>query len=194
VGKRTQSFGIIRKSISRCRYLIVALRRSIIVYSKIIKIKIFSVGGTIDKVYFDSLSQYQVGFPSVREILDNLPIAFEYEIESVLRKDSLDMTDEDRQLLYNRVCRDANPRILITHGTDTMVQSAKMFIGTDKTVVFTGAMEPANFKSSDAVFNIGCAIGALQTLPNGAYIVMNGKVFTPDACVKDREKGIFKEK
>ncbi len=122
-----------------------------------------------------------------------MPIAFEYEIESVLRKDSLEMTDEDRKLLYERVIGDLNHLILVTHGTDTMVQSAKMFIGTEKTIVFTGAMEPANFKSSDAVFNIGCAIGALQTLPSGAYIVMNGKVFTPEACKKDREKGIFRE-
>ena len=110
-----------------------------------------------------------------------------------MRKDSLDMTDKDRKLLYERVSSDANQQILITHGTDTMVQSAKMFIGTEKTIVFTGAMEPANFKSSDAVFNIGCAIGALQTLQSGVYIVMNGKVFSPEACKKDREKGIFRE-
>lgn len=154
-------------------------------------IKIFSVGGTIDKVYFDALSNYQVGFPSVREILGNLPIAFEYEIESILRKDSLDMDESDRERLRDRVSRDSSRHILITHGTDKMVASARMFSGTDKTIVFTGAMEPACFKSSDAVFNIGCAVGALQSRDRGVYLVMNGKVFDPEHCRKNRDLGIF---
>ncbi|HTP10816.1 MAG TPA: asparaginase domain-containing protein, partial [Anaerolineae bacterium] len=125
------------------------------------KIKIFSVGGTIDKVYFDQLSEYQVGFPSVRDILDGLPIAFEYEVESLLRKDSLDMDDADRERVLQHVAADPHDKILITHGTDTMIDTAqKLSVITDKCIVLTGAMEPARFKSSDAVFNVGVAVGA----------------------------------
>ncbi len=158
------------------------------------KIAIFSVGGTIDKVYFDKLSQYQVGFPSVRAILESLPIAFEYEIESLLRKDSLDMDDADRQLIKQRVAAQPCRRIIITHGTDTMIETGKALSDLNgKCIVLTGAMEPANFKSSDAVFNIGVAVGAVSSLPDGIYIAMNGRIFNPFQCQKNREQGIFEE-
>lgn len=158
------------------------------------KIKIFSVGGTIDKVYFDSLSAYQVGSPSIREILDGLPIAFEYEIESLLRKDSLEMDDADRQLVRSAVENESARLILITHGTDTMVETGKTLSGIPgKCIVLTGAMEPANFKSSDAVFNIGVAVGALNSLPDGVYLAMNGRVFNPLRCRKNRERHMFEE-
>lgn len=158
------------------------------------KIKIFSVGGTIDKVYFDKLSEYQVGFPSVREILDSLPIAFEYEIESLLRKDSLDMNDEDRQLVRARVAEEGLRQIIVTHGTDTMVETGKRLSGIKgKCIVLTGAMEPAHFKSSDAVFNVGVAVGAVSSLPDGVYIAMNGRIFDPFKCRKNRDLGIFED-
>ena len=158
------------------------------------KIKIFSVGGTIDKVYFDQLSEYQVGFPSVREILDGLPIAFEYEVESLLRKDSLDMDEADRERVLQHVAADPNPKILITHGTDTMIETArKLSVITQKCIVLTGAMEPARFKSSDAVFNVGVAVGAVSSLPDGVYIAMNGSIFNPFKCRKNREKRMFEE-
>lgn len=158
------------------------------------KIKIFSVGGTIDKVYFDQLSEYQVGFPSVREILDGLPIAFDYEVESLLRKDSLDMDETDRERVRQQIAADPNPKILITHGTDTMIETAqKLSAITDKCIVLTGAMEPARFKSSDAVFNIGVAVGAVSALPNGVYIAMNGRLFNPFKCRKNRDKRMFEE-
>ncbi len=158
------------------------------------KIKIFSVGGTIDKVYFDQLSEYQVGFPTVREILDGLPIAFEYEVESLLRKDSLDMDEADRERVLQHVAADPNPRILITHGTDTMIETAqKLSAITDKCIVLTGAMEPARFKSSDAVFNVGVAVGAVSSLPDGVYIAMNGRIFNPFKCRKNRAKRMFEE-
>ncbi len=158
------------------------------------KIKIFSVGGTIDKVYFDQLSEYQVGFPNVREILEGLPIAFEYEIESLLRKDSLDMDDTDRQLVFDRVAADPQAKVLITHGTDTMIDTAKKLSAIeDKGIVLTGAMEPARFKSSDAVFNVGVAVGALSALSNGVYIAMNGRIFDPFKCRKNRDKRMFEE-
>jgi len=159
-----------------------------------VKIKIFSVGGTIDKVYFDKLSEYQVGFPSVREILDSLPIAFEYEIESLLRKDSLDMNDEDRQLVRARVAEEGLRQIIVTHGTDTMVETGKRLSGIKgKCIVLTGAMEPAHFKSSDAVFNVGVAVGAVSSLPDGVYIAMNGRIFDPFKCRKNRDLGIFED-
>jgi L-asparaginase len=159
-----------------------------------VKIKIYSVGGTIDKVYFDQLSEYQVGFPSVREILDGLPIAFEYEVESLLRKDSLDMDETDRERVLQHVAADPNPRILITHGTDTMIETAqKLSAITGKCIVLTGAMEPARFKSSDAVFNVGVAVGAVSALPNGVYIAMNGRLFDPFRCRKNRDKRMFEE-
>ena len=159
-----------------------------------IKIKIFSVGGTIDKIYFDALSQYQVGFPSVREILDGLPIAFEYKIESLLRKDSLDMDEADRQLVREHVLDEPCRRIIITHGTDTMIETGRTLSNIPgKCVVLTGAMEPADFRSSDAVFNVGVAVGAVAALPDGVYIAMNGRVFDPNKCRKNRERGLFED-
>jgi L-asparaginase len=159
-----------------------------------VKIKIFSVGGTIDKVYFDQLSEYQVGFPSVREILDGLPIAFEYDVESLLRKDSLDMDDADRKRVLSHIAADPHDRIIVTHGTDTMIETAQELNAiTGKCIVLTGAMEPARFKSSDAVFNVGVAIGAVSALPDGVYIAMNGRIFDPFKCRKNREKRMFEE-
>lgn len=158
------------------------------------KIKIFSVGGTIDKVYFDQLSQYQVGGPSIRDILENLPLNFEYEIVSLIRKDSLDMTDADRDLLYNAVKQDPSDRVLITHGTDTMIETAKKLLGIKgKVIVLTGAMEPAGFKNSDAVFNVGYAVGAIQSLAEGVYIAMNGRIYHPNNVRKNRAAGRFEE-
>jgi L-asparaginase len=158
------------------------------------KIKIISLGGTIDKVYFDGLSEYQVGAPTVREILDGLPIAFEYEIESLLRKDSLDMDEADRQKVRDAVEKESCDHILITHGTDTMVETAKALSGIPKKiVVLTGAMEPAHFKSSDAVFNIGVAIGALNVLQEGIYLAMNGRILDPNRCRKNRSRHMFED-
>jgi len=158
------------------------------------KIKIFSIGGTIDKIYFDQLSQYQIGGPSIRDIFGHLVLNFEYEIESLLRKDSLDMTDEDRQLILEAVSRDPGDKVLITHGTDTLVDTARVLReAAGKTIVLTGAMEPAGFKNSDAVFNVGCAVAAVQTMPPGAYIAINGRIYTPDQIKKNRSLGRFEE-
>lgn len=158
------------------------------------KIKFISVGGTIDKVYFDALSEYQVGAPSVREILAGLPVAFEYEVESLLRKDSLDMDDADRRLVLEAVKRDPNRHIVITHGTDTMIETGKVLKKVaGKVIVLTGAMEPSNFRSSDAMFNIGTAVGAVSALPDGVYIAMNGRIFDPQRCRKDRVRRMFED-
>lgn len=158
------------------------------------KIKIFAVGGTIDKIYFDQLSEYQVGLPNAKEILNGLPIAFDYEIESLLRKDSLDMDEADRQLVRERVAADPCPKIILTHGTDTMIETGQKLNGLfGKCIVLTGAMEPARFKSSDAVFNVGVAVGAVSSLPDGVYIAMNGRIFNPFQCRKNRDKRMFED-
>ena len=159
------------------------------------KIKIFSIGGTIDKVYFDQLSEYQIGGPSIRDIFGHLTLNFEYEVVSMVRKDSLDMTAEDRSAILEAVRSDPAERVLITHGTDTMVETAKTLQAVEgKVIVLTGAMEPAGFKTSDAVFNVGCAIGALQVLPPGIYIAMNGVVSPADQVKKNRAASRFEPK
>jgi len=158
-----------------------------------VKIKIFSIGGTIDKVYFDQLSEYQIGGPSIRDIFGHLTLNFEYEIVSMIRKDSLDMTEEDRRIILDAVRSEPSDRILVTHGTDTMVETAKALQETgNKVIVLTGAMEPAGFKTSDAVFNVGCAVAAVQTLPPGVYIAINGRIYRPDEVRKNRGRGRFK--
>ena len=158
------------------------------------KIKIFTVGGTIDKMYFDRKSTYEVGEPKIGEILQEANVTLAYEISSLLHKDSLDMTDEDRRLIFDRVASDEHRRIVLTHGTDTMIQTAQQLKTIpDKVMVLTGAMEPARFKYSDAAFNIGCAVAAVQILDPGVYIVMNGRIFDPDRIRKNREQNWFEE-
>jgi L-asparaginase len=105
------------------------------------------------------------------------------------------MTEKDRQAVYERVAAEENRYIVITHGTDTMVKTAKKIKGIHgKVIVLTGAMQPARFKSSDAEFNIGAAAAAVQLLPEGVYIVMNGLVLDPDKVKKNRRLNRFEEK
>lgn len=158
------------------------------------KIKFYATGGTIDKVYFDAKSEYQVGVPQVEEILKDSNVAFEFEVESILQKDSLEMTDEDRQIVRQIIEKETCQKIVITHGTDTMVETAKALIGIEnKTIVFTGAMEPARSRYTDATFNVGCAIGAVQTLESGVFIAMNGVVYEADKVVKNYEAKKFEK-
>jgi len=156
------------------------------------KIKIYTVGGTIDKVYFDRKSTYEVGEPKIGEILKEANVNLEYEISSILHKDSLDMTDEDRQLIFDEIASDEHRHIVLTHGTDTMIQTAKKLKTIpDKVIVLTGAMAPARLKYSDAEFNIGCAVAAVQVLTPGVYIAMNGRIFDPDRIKKNLEQNWF---
>jgi L-asparaginase len=157
-------------------------------------ISIIAVGGTIDKVYFDAKSEYEVGPPNIEKVLAEQNLSISYQVTSLMRKDSLDLTDADRTLLAAAVARDPCPRILITHGTDTMVETARALATiAGKTIVLTGALEPALFKTSDAVFNIGCALGAVQVLPPGVYIAMNGRIFAGDKVRKNLERNRFEE-
>jgi L-asparaginase len=158
------------------------------------KIKFFAIGGTIDKVYFDALSNYQVGPPGIENIIREARVNFDYEVVSLLKKDSLDMTPEDRNMIHDAVINEGSKHIVITHGTDTMVDTAMVLKAVEgKVIVLTGAMEPACFRSSDASFNLGSAVAAVQTLPPGVYIAINGRVFDPAKVKKDRNLKQFTE-
>jgi len=156
------------------------------------KLRIITTGGTIDKVYFDALSTYQIGDPQVVTVLKGANIDFEYGLEAACQKDSLELTDADRADIRRRVAAAPERCILITHGTDTMTETAKWLADIpEKVIVFTGAMQPARFGASDAVFNIGCAIGAVQIAPSGIYIAMNGRVHAANTVRKNRALGRF---
>lgn len=159
-----------------------------------LKIKFLTTGGTIDKVYFDARSEYQVGSPQVLEILKDHNVAFEYEVVSVLQKDSLDMTDADRETIRQSVLADSDNRVVITHGTDTMVETAQALLDVPgKTIVLTGALEPARSRYTDAIFNVGCAIAAVQILPPGVYIAMSGRVYPAGRVRKNYTTRRFEE-
>ena len=153
---------------------------------------IVATGGTIDKIYFDDKSAYQIGAPQIGEILKQLGVAFEFEVIALMRKDSLHMDDADRDLIRRTIAAQPHRHVLVTHGTDTMVETARALAGIPgKTIVLTGALNPARFQGSDAVFNIGCAVGAIQALPDGVYIAMNGRVWDPARVRKNREANRF---
>lgn len=155
-------------------------------------IHIFTVGGTIDKIYFDAKSTYEVGPPNIKEIISQLSLNPEFTVTSLMQKDSLEMTDEDRNVVRQAVIDCDQNQIVITHGTDTMVQTAANLADIEgKTIVLTGALQPALFKTSDAMFNIGAAVTAVQTLQPGVYITMNGQVFAYDKVRKDVEQNRF---
>lgn len=141
---------------------------------------VVTTGGTIDKIYFDDKSDYQIGDPQIGMILRELGVTFRFNVIPILRKDSLHINDEDRELIRATIAAQPTRHVLVTHGTDSMVQTGKVLATIpDKTIVVTGALSPARFRGSDAEFNIGCAIGAVQSLPSGVYIAMNGRIFDP---------------
>ena len=157
---------------------------------------ILTTGGTIDKVYFDAQSAFEVGQPLVADILETAGAAFSYEVEVLMQKDSLDITGADRALIIERVCASPARRVLVTHGTDTMADTARavareLGADSDRTVVFVGSLAPARFKSSDAEFNVGFACAAVQTLPPGVYVAMNGRVFDATRVQKNRKQNRF---
>ncbi len=157
-------------------------------------IRFVTTGGTIDKMYFDDLSQYEVGESQIQHILAEGLVDFDYEVVSMLHKDSLDMTDEDRETLRGLIAGDDGQRYVITHGTDTMPATADALAGLEgKTIVLTGALTPARFKTSDAMFNVGMAVAAVQVAPPGVYIAMSGQVFEAGHVRKNREKNKFEE-
>ena len=141
-------------------------------------IQIFTTGGTFDKVYFDANSEFEIGDSPMPELLAESNIHDGYVINGLMRKDSLEMTDTDRRSILDAVTASDAGQILITHGTDTMAETAQVLSAvTDKTIVLLGAMQPARMRRSDALFNLGFAWAAVRLLPAGVYIAMNGEVF-----------------
>ena len=150
------------------------------------KIKIFTTGGTIDKIYFDAKSQFQIGAPQISEVLHEANVTTQCTVIPLMRKDSLELTDEDRQIIHDAIVGDPCRHIVVTHGTDTMTTTARALQDvSDKTIVFTGSMQPARFRTTDAVYNIASAMTAAQLLPPGVYITMNGRVFEADKVRKN---------
>lgn len=157
-------------------------------------IKIFTTGGTFDKVYFDAKSDFHIGDTQVPSILEEANVTIDYHVESLLRKDSLDVTEDDRKMLCDAVVSCTSQYIIMTHGTDTMVDTAKMlaeYTIAEKTIVLLGAMQPARMRYTDATFNLGFALAAVQLLPADIYIAMNGQVFHHGNVSKNRQKGCF---
>ena len=153
---------------------------------------IVTTGGTIDKVYFDDKSDYQVGEPQIGRILEELGVAFRFSVIPILRKDALHIDASDRELMRATIEAQDARHVLVTHGTDSMVETARALAGLDgKTIVLTGALNPARFEGSDAEFNIGCAVGAVQSLPAGVYIAMNGRIWDPAKVRKNVDANRF---
>jgi len=157
-------------------------------------IRFITTGGTIDKIYFDALSQFEVGESQVKHILTEGLVDFDYEIVALLQKDSIEMTDADRSKLRDFIANDDASHYIVTHGTDTMPATAEALAGLDgKTIILTGALTPARFKTTDAIFNVGMAVAAVQTAAPGVYIAMSGQVFPAGRVRKNRAENRFEE-
>ena len=157
---------------------------------------VVTTGGTIDKLYFDALSEYQIGDSVVERVLWQARVALPFRVVELLRKDSLDLTDADRAAIVATVTAAPETRVVITHGTDTMTDTAAALLAAGagvagKTVVLVGALAPARFADSDAPFNLGMAVAAAQTAAPGVWIAMNGTVFDGARVRKDRSVNSF---
>ena len=156
-------------------------------------ILVLTTGGTIDKNYFDALSEYQITDSGIPALLKEARVALPFRVVEIMRKDSLELTDEDRLTIAHAAREAPELRIIITHGTDTMTETAKVLDleAPGKTIVLTGALSPARFAETDAGFNLGMAFAAVQTAPPGVWITMSGQVFDGLRVKKDREAGRF---
>ena len=155
-------------------------------------LEILTTGGTIDKVYFDKKSNYEVGDPFVEELLHKMNVNISFKVKSLMKIDSLEMTDIHREEILNYIKNSNSINFLITHGTDSIVETAIYLKKiSNKTIVLTGSLKPAIFIDNDAIFNVGSALTSAQILKKGVYIVINGQVFNPDNVRKNLEKNIF---
>lgn len=155
-------------------------------------ILVLTTGGTVDKNYFDALSEYKITDSGIPALLAEARVALPFRVVELMRKDSLNLTDQDRALIAATVREAPERRVVITHGTDTMTDTAQALAQiTGKTVVLTGALTPARFADSDAAFNLGMAVAAAQTSPPGVWIAMSGQVFDGLKVRKDRAAGRF---
>jgi L-asparaginase len=157
-------------------------------------IRFITTGGTIDKIYFDAMGQFEVGESQVAHILGDALTQFDFDVVSLFRKDSLDITEEDRSSLREYLEKDEQSLYVLTHGTDSMVETAAALRDLPgKTIVLTGALSPARFRTTDAVFNIGMAVAAVQILPPGVYLAMSGQVFSEGTVRKNRAENRFEK-
>ncbi|HPZ47718.1 MAG TPA: asparaginase domain-containing protein [Novosphingobium sp.] len=156
-------------------------------------ILVLTTGGTIDKNYFDALSEYRIVDSGIPALLEEARVAVPFRVVELMRKDSLDLTESDRALIAAAARQAPEGRIVITHGTDTMTETAQVLAAEvpGKTMVLTGALSPARFAETDAPFNLGMAFAAAQTCPAGVWIAMSGQVFDGLKVRKDREAGKF---
>lgn len=156
------------------------------------KIRFITTGGTIDKIYFDALSEFEVGESVVQHILTDGRVDFDYDVVSLFQKDSLEITDDDREKLRQFIEEDDARHYVITHGTDTMPETASALSGlAGRTIVLTGALTPARFRTTDAVFNVGMAVATVQVAKPGVYLSMSGQIFEAGAVRKNRAENRF---
>jgi L-asparaginase len=157
------------------------------------KITILVTGGTFDKEYNEISGKLYFNESNIKEMLELGRCKIPVSIKNLMLKDSLDMVDIDRKLILDACIQTKIKKIVITHGTDTMTETAKLLAQNikNKTIVFTGAMIPYKFGASDGLFNLGSALTAAQTLESGVYIAINGNIFKWDEVTKNRKKGIF---
>ena len=156
-------------------------------------ILVLTTGGTIDKNYFDALSEYQIVDSGIPALLKEARVALPFRVVEVLRKDSLEFTDTDRLAVAQAAREAPETQIVITHGTDTMTETAKVLAAgvPGKTIVLTGALSPARFAETDAGFNLGMAFATAQVAAPGVWIAMSGQVFDGLRVRKDRDAGRF---
>jgi L-asparaginase len=158
-------------------------------------IRFITTGGTIDKIYFDAKSQFEVGESPITTILTEGLVSFDFDVVPMFRKDSLEITGDDRLALKEFIAGDDAGAYVITHGTDTMADTAEALSSIQgKTIVLTGSLSPARFRTTDAVFNIGMAVSAVQSLAPGVYIAMNGQVFAAGEAVKNPAENRFEKR
>lgn len=158
-------------------------------------ILVLTTGGTIDKNYFDALSEYQIVDSGIPGLLAEARVALPIRVVELMRKDSLELTDTDRALIADAARAAPEQRIVVTHGTDTMTETAKVLAAEvpGKTICLTGALSPARFAETDANFNLGMAFATVQVAPQGVWIAMSGQVFDGLKVKKDRAAGKFVE-
>lgn len=159
-------------------------------------IRIIVTGGTFDKKYNDITGELYFKSSHIQNMLELGRSRLDLTIRTLMMIDSCDMTDEDREIIVKNCEKAPEKKIIVTHGTDTMVETAKILANSikDKTIILTGAMIPYTFGSSDGLFNLGSAIAFVQTLPTGIYIAMNGKYFKWDNVRKNKKIGEFEDK
>ncbi len=158
-------------------------------------VRILITGGTFDKEYDEINGKLYFKDTHMREILDLGRSKLDVKIRTLMLLDSLDMTDDDRNVILDNCKRVSESQIVITHGTDTMTDTAKVLAeaSMEKTIVITGAMIPYKFGSSDGLFNFGGALAFAQSLPHGVYIAMNGRYFDWNKVQKNKKTGVFEE-